>query len=491
MTRQSITQLPSANGIVQLKYNFKVAKHIQVRRNFDCGFLLYFSVRGFNQFLGLFARFPGRLKHREFFSIMKKLKFRTQLVYYALSTLTSALLSLISISMIIHHAGAKIWTAIAIGQAVGNITGIFISLGSVINGPRVVAESSNQERKRILILSTRLKFSLLIPISLVSFFVSYSLANTDRYIAGLSSILINFAALSFSWFFIGKESPKELFYLEILPRNIGVVLSLLFLWRTSNIYIYLGAQFLFLLISYYTSYQDLCDDNIEITDFKPALGDYYAFAKSQFQSLGTVIYASLYLSFPVLIIARLQPSAVGFYALGDKLIRNLNVASTPLLQWLQGWVPNSKSPQALKARIRKGILLSSIYGLIMLVVLMILGTEFTKLISHHQFILFENSLFPIGVSLLISSISRAVGLVSLVSLKLDASLTRSALIGAIISIPIFIVCIEMWSFVGAFWGLAAIQLVVTGYQIEKLHRKLIPERYQITPIALFERQHES
>lgn len=405
----------------------------------------------------------------------------TNLLYYFSITVVTSLLSLISIPTTIHFLGGSIWGAISLGQVIGNITGIFIALGSVINGPSLISKSTSSQIQHILRISTRIKVIILLPASVVSFTASFFIAHNHNFIAGISSILINFSALSFSWFFIGKEQPGKLWLLEVLPRSFGVTLSLISLIITKSIFIYFALQILMIILSYASSYLYLRDRTLEDISDRPSVRQYYEYFTNQMRSLETVIYSATYLALPLILIARIAPDALASYAIGDKIVRYFSLVSGPLTQWLQGWVPNAANLVEMKSRIRKNIRINSSFGLVSAIIILFFGDYFTQIMSQHQLHLTISSMIPISISVFLSFTARGTGIVGLISMGFDKHVSRSALLGAIASLPLLLLLIHNFSYVGAFWSLMFSQSLVLGYQVLFLVRFMEPGRRQKNP----------
>ncbi|WP_374193778.1 polysaccharide biosynthesis C-terminal domain-containing protein [Glaciihabitans sp. dw_435] len=149
------------------------------------------------------------------------------------------------------------------------------------------------------------------------------------------------------------------------------------------------------------------------------------------------------------------------------------MALTPFGQWLQGWVPRlGRHHTDTPARIKKGLNAATVAGIGAGIGVASLGPWLAHLLGgSHVSVTFALAAF-VGISVAMSTISRASGMAGLQTLGMSKAVAISAVVGAAIGIPLLLVSVPVYGAVGAAAAVAAAETGVTLAQGIRLRRVL-------------------
>lgn len=142
----------------------------------------------------------------------------TRRLLFLVPTALQAVISLLSIPIIIAAVGPDIWVDIAAGQALGGIAAVVATLGWDISGPARVAMGEREERLRTLATSITTKVLVSIPLLLILAIADVLIARHSPMLAVLGSMMMLAQAFSATWYFAGTDDPVGLLLLDTLPR---------------------------------------------------------------------------------------------------------------------------------------------------------------------------------------------------------------------------------------------------------------------------------
>lgn len=154
--------------------------------------------------------------------------------WYLAPTALNGVVALGAIPLLIANVGVENWASIALGQSVGLIASVMVSMGWPVVGPAVIASSSRiaQERHmRVSFISRLLIAAPLIGLMAVSALVVPGLWNSLVTGTAIATCLMG---LTSAWYYLGLDRPIALFLSDSLTRSGGTVLGLILTVMTSD-----------------------------------------------------------------------------------------------------------------------------------------------------------------------------------------------------------------------------------------------------------------
>lgn len=391
--------------------------------------------------------------------------------WYTLTMMANAALSLLVVPVTIYVAGAAAWGAIAVGQSIGSVATIFVALGWGYNGPTLVAQANEVQRKTIAINSIVARLIVAPVLAVLGALLAFHLAPTIPGGAVLAGLTVTLAGLGMSWYFIGEGQPKRLFFLDGLPRWLGNVAGVAALYMWHDVYLFLWIQFAGSLVSILISAIDILNRGVVSPAGVWNIRSAFAGVKNQMYAGITVITATSFASLPMLVIAAISPSHVPIYALGERLVRFALMAITPFFQWAQGWVGKIGSSRSMKSKIRIASRASYIIAFPVGILVAFCGPFAGQVLSTGRVSLPIVLTIAFGTAVIASTISRVIGMACLLALGDDRSVAISATIGAVIGVPLLFLLTNASGATGAAASLAISEVLVVCYQLIALRRR--------------------
>lgn len=137
---------------------------------------------------------------------------------FLLPLLVQALVTLGTIPIVIVSAGPEKWAAIALGQSVGGIGAVLVSLGWGVSGPMKLASLEIAEHAQLLRMSFLTRSLAGLPVALILTGVSVLITADHHLEAALGCLTTLLLAFNSTWYFLGKSDPVGLLKLDALPR---------------------------------------------------------------------------------------------------------------------------------------------------------------------------------------------------------------------------------------------------------------------------------
>lgn len=386
-------------------------------------------------------------------------------------TISTALIGLTNaavIPLLLAQVGVHAWSEFALGQSIGSIFAIFIGYGWAVTGVATIAGSRPSTRVSALRQSYAMRVTLAFPSTILAFVIGYfSYPNQSLASASMASAYA-LAGLSSSWYHIGSGRPIHLLSLETLPRvaALFVGLSILALgapivWYPVSIALFnCGVMFLNLLVI-----TGKCVISAE--DFAGTRRLFLV----QLPALSTSATSAVYLNLPIVAVSMLAPSGLPAFALADRLFKIVNMAASPLIQTLQGWVASGDKRRAL-SRIRAATITSVILGFFLAVLFIVGARPGASLLSHNKISIGIDLTVAFGVTLIATVISQVVGIGCLSMLGRISAVAKSAAVGAILCLPMLAVGTYFIGAAGAAWSQTLAELGVTSFQLNSLRSSL-------------------
>lgn len=394
-----------------------------------------------------------------------------RLASFALTVGASTVIGILAIPVIISKAGADLWGVQATVQAGAAMFGVAVAFGWGTTGAGIVASSPASLRPQLFVdsLVSRVYLYLLTLPMMVLVLTAMNPAHFDLVVAGSIAYLLPF--LGASWYFVGEARPARLFRLDALPQLLGVVAGLLVILQTGRLVDVLAVQAVFNLLAVVVSTIAICRGAAEAP--KLSLSPSAAFRRLGSQRHGVITAAtgSLYVNLPLLVVYTVLPASLPVYALGDKLFKYALAAFSPVLQFIQGWIPEG-GPESLRHRISRSAQVAPVIGLAGAVAIAVLGPLVAGPLSQGKVPLDLSVSLPFGVIFFAVAWSQVVGLACLVPINRTKALAVSTVLGAIAGTPLIFAGALMVGLLGVAWAVAISELVVVGYQLTVLRSYL-------------------
>lgn len=405
---------------------------------------------------------------------MSRIRHARVVATYATSVVASAVVTLVSIPVVISAAGPTAWAGLATGQSIGTGAAVLIGFGWGTTGPTEVARTVGEARTLIYAESLRARLLLGFPIGAAAVVLTIAVVPAAPLASALSAVAFAGTGLLAGWFFTGASQPGRFILLDTGPRVLGsavgvaaVALGAPVLWfpGLQMVGIAFGIVFSTIAVSGVAAIRAGWSLRLTIETLRR-------------QSSGLVLSAvsAANAALPAVIVATLAPSALPSYALADKLLRFGTTAASPFIQFLQGWVP-SGGVSNLAARARRALMIGGSLVLIGTASFAAVAPATSNLLSHGRIVLPWELIAAFTAVLMILVGSQVVGLVCLLALGQQRLLARFSLISGVTTVPLVLLGALAFGAGGAAAGVALGELVaflpqsVLLYNVLKKHRQ--------------------
>ncbi|MDP9888230.1 hypothetical protein J2X98_001817 [Pseudarthrobacter enclensis] len=311
-------------------------------------------------------------------------------------------------------------------------------------------------------------FIFTLPIMIVVMLL-ISPASVGVVIAGSVAYLLPF--LGATWYFIGEARPLRLFLLDALPQMVGVMVGFLVLSVTGELAHFLIALAVLTAVGVFLSSAVILRGLPANTRVDLGLRPAMARLAPQRHGVITAGTTSLYVTLPLLAVSALAPAATPLYAMGDKLFRFGLVAFSPVLQVIQGWVPEG-GPVTVAHRARRAAIIGPLFGLLGGAVITLATPTIAGMLSHGELRLTMAQALPFGLMFTVVACTQIIGLACLVAMNQSKALASSTVLGAIAGVPLILGAayfLDAWIVA---WAVVVSELVVLAYQAYALRRQL-------------------
>jgi O-antigen/teichoic acid export membrane protein len=382
-------------------------------------------------------------------------------VGYGLSVFISAVVTLLSIPVVIAHSGSTAWASIALGQAIGTGCAVLVGFGWGITGPTQVAIADKAGRARFYVDSLRARLVLFLPGAVLALSLAVALSQSNKIEAATSAVAFTMTGLAAGWFFTGAARPYSFLLLDTLPRVLGTVGGILALILSAPL-IALPAFQLFGIAG------GVILSSIRIRRGLSSKGDSLRSLRTIFmgQSSGIAIagISALYISVPISLVAWLAPASLPLYALADKVLRFSTSAFAPVTQFLQGWVPAADSQQ-LSQRVRRAFVLGMVMSITLGIAFVVFLPWISSALSKGTITLSLSLSLPFGFMLGILILAQVTGLVCLLALGREGRLAVYTAFGVVVAIPGIFIGVILAGAQGAAWAMSASEMAALAPQV--------------------------
>lgn len=383
---------------------------------------------------------------------------------FTASVVVSGVVSLATVPFVVVYAGTDSWAAVAVGQSLGAIVGIFTLLGWVQNGPTEVARASAADRGSYFARSVYVRCLSLVVTVPVVVVASLLLGTAHVGLCVLSALTILVMNLGGSWFFVGEGNPFGLFFFETLPKAVGVAAGTvaLALGAAPVVYGWLGLAGAVCAVA--VSWIDVFRRNPRDGYVRPSVRGVVRIVTAQKHGIGTAVLSAVYLSAPLLIVQSLFAGATATFALADKIKQQAMTAYRPASQVAQGWTPKAGRTEMHRRvqAVAKWILPLALAAMLSFSAF---GPVASHLLSGGRIQIGWGMAVAFGIAFGMNIISLTVGVACLVPLGRESAITASATIGLVTFAVSAGPAGLLLGGVGIAWAVAFGQSAVAAYQL--------------------------
>jgi O-antigen/teichoic acid export membrane protein len=394
-----------------------------------------------------------------------------RLAKFALTVGLGTVVGLIAIPIITDVVGSGLWAILAVVQSLATLFGVLVAFGWGTVGPSMVAALPAAKRPQLFADSLVTRTYLYLLTAPIMGAVMVLLQPTHAPFVFLASLTYLLPYLGASWYFIGEARPSRLFLADALPQLTGTVVGLFVLTYSRDLSLMVLTQLIFNVVAVVISGVVVLGRAPAGFRFDYSIRGSWSRMRQQRHGVVTAATGSLYVNLPILAVTILLPAQLDVYAFADRLFRYAAVAFSPVLQFIQGWVPEG-GPKDQVHRIRRAAQAAPVLGVFGGLALALLGPFAAEILIRDP-ISFGTSLStPIGAGFAAVALSQVIGLACLVSIGQARELARSTVVGALAGTPMIVLGALGFGVVGVAWAVALSEALVAGYQLRVLRRYL-------------------
>lgn len=360
--------------------------------------------------------------------------------------------------------GADAWASIAVGLSLGSGGAVIAELGWGLTGPQRVARTTPLRARYYFALSLVTKLFSVAPIMLVSGVLVFVLFPLNSSLAVLAAVSGTANGLNQNWFFIGRGSPGMILYFDTIPRVGFVVISavLMALGLPPELYVIVGLLTPSLLSPVLAAF---------FLGIRPAdlsrwrCRRLFRIMRFQIPAVSGRMASALYIALPSALVGLVSPVSVGTFAAVERVTRMFLSLLAAIPNYLQKFVGEVSTLKLKVSRTYKSLLICTLVGAVS-------GIFFAFILPFVSQIIFAGTVrvtpgqvwLASGVVFIVC-VSRATGNIGLVTVRRIRSITRSAMLGAVLGLPSIVMLGIAWGATGALLGMLAAEIAVLTYQL--------------------------
>jgi O-antigen/teichoic acid export membrane protein len=384
--------------------------------------------------------------------------------------LIASLASFALLPIIARVGGAPVWTALALGQAIGAIAAIIVGLGWPLTGPAAVASSADESVRRrhyaVSFATRSLTFLFTIPVMGVALYLAADSANF--WLAFLMACAQAASGLTPAWYCIATGHPGRIAKYDVVPRMIATLGVIPILLTTGHLLIYPAALLVLGLAgTLFFNRRYARKEDFAGLSFRSILHEIWGLRAGA----GVTVAAGSYASTPVIIVQlMLSTTGAAPFVSAEKLYRIGLLATAALGNSLQGWVSEFGGDHARRRKLSLAAL--SGLGAVGWLLLAVAGPWASALLFSAPLAPGFWTCFWFGLSFLLVCVTSSTGPHWLVPAKRMRAVLTSTVSGALVGIPAMIILAGLMGEAGGALGLALGEIVVTVIQLRVVLRLL-------------------
>lgn len=392
---------------------------------------------------------------------------------FALTVGASTVVGLLAIPVITRVVGADAWAVQVLVQSQASLFGVLVAFGWGTVGPGLVASTAPEKRPQLFLDSLVTRVYLLLLAAPLMILLMNVLRPAESLFVSIASVAYLLPFVGASWYFVGEGRPMRLFLFDALPQLLGTVGGLAVLIATQNFTLMVLTQLVFNTAAVVASSVVILRRGRHL---KATFAPSNSIKQMSRQRHGVITAAtgSFYVNLPMVVVNTFIPSHLDTYAIADRLFRFAVTAFSPVLQFVQGWIPES-GPEFVGHRIRRASHLAPLLGLLGAAGLTLLGPLAAQILVQSPLEFGTNLSLPIGVSFAAVAVSQIIGLACLVTIGKARDLASSTVVGAVLGSPLILLGATSFGVAGVIWGMALSEIAVAVYQFRVLRQYLRTE----------------
>ncbi|WP_193598481.1 hypothetical protein [Microbacterium sp. YJN-G] len=367
-----------------------------------------------------------------------------------------------SIPLLIDSIGATEWARLFVLQMIGQFASIIVGFGWGATGPSLVASLPEQKRRQFLLDSVVARVPLLIGVVPVAAGIGVVLG-ADPLAALTAAFAYAVPGIGAAWFFIGTNRPLALLAFDALPAVLGQVVALIAVVFAPTLQSYLWAIVIATSVGVCGGLAFALSraDGARLRRTRRA--ELSATMRTQFAGLATVLFGNLSTMGPVIIVDIVMKPVLPVFAAVDKLYRYGILVLAPILQAVQGWVPEAGRSQV-RARARITLLVGLGIGVIGGGLFAVLATPVSIPLTVGKAVIPWEIGVIAGVGFGAECVGQIVGLAGLVALRKERELARSSVAAAVIGLLVMIPAALIVGLTGVIAVIALSAIAVAVYR---------------------------
>jgi len=380
---------------------------------------------------------------------------------YALSVGFTAAVTLLSIPILIAAAGPHAWAGIALAQAVGTAGAILVGFGWGITGPTVVASTGEAERLDYFVSSFWSRVTLAVPAVAITAAVTFVSTSTASGASTLNAIAYTLAGLLSGWFFTGSSRPWSFFLLDAVPRIVGASAGTAAVFFGAPLWVFGVAQIVGILLGIVVTVSRIAGKKILHVPRPRAVA---MTLRSQSHGMLLSSVSAIVTGLPPVLVSLFAPAALPAYSLADKLMRFATTGFSPILQFLQGWVPAATGADRIRRATRaafSGAIMAMAAGIVFALLAPLIG----DVLSRDSVRL--DGWIAVAFGLILAALigAQVVGLVGLLALDATRQFAKYTLVGALVGMPLTALGALIGGAPGAAFGFATGELLALTLEV--------------------------
>lgn len=399
-----------------------------------------------------------------------------QLIYY--------IAPLVTIPYIVRVVGPEKFGIISLAQALAYYFSVIAEYGYGISGVQYIAQNQKDNLKCSEIVKNifiiQILMTLCCLIILIFILKVYPPFRSYQNIFLYAFLTVPANILLALWFYLGMEKVKYINYVSFTSRLLYIVAIFLLIKKIDDYYLIpLLNSLSFLIAAIYSLY--LMINKFKIRFTKNVKIKFYIYLKNDISIYISIFFTNLYRNSNILILGLIAPeAAVGFYSAGEKIIKAIQGAFTPITQVLYPYVSRIKITSMTRSMtiIRRLLIIMGCLSLIISLFIIMLSKKVALLLFGPEF-LSTGSIIAIASSVIFFGvINYIIGIIFMTNYSLKNEFAKSVIITGIINVISCSMLSYYYFEIGAAVSFATsefILLVVMCYYIIKRKSTWIPK----------------
>lgn len=387
-----------------------------------------------------------------------------RLATFGAATAMTSVVGLIAASVFVTVAGAFEWGVLAAIQSAAGLFGVLVAFGWGTTGAAEIASTPAIERPQRYADSLVSRLYLFMAVYPMMVAVMSFINPSHVALVAVGALAFLAPNLGASWYFVGEARPTRLILFDVVPQTIGVIGSIIVILVTRDLATAIAAQLICNCTAPLISFIAIRRSSAGAFRLNWSIAVAFRRLAGQRHAATTAATSALYVSAPMLILNIVAPSSLAAYAMGDRLFRVALTVFGPVLQFVQGWIPEG-GRRNLEHRVVQTLRLTPLVGAVGAVAIAAFGPWAVGMISQGNVPFGPDLSIPFALVFLVVSSTQVLGLACLVQLGKAAALALSTVYGAAIGIPVLVAGTVFFGTPGAVWALLASECVVLIYQL--------------------------